>query len=81
MLSSYGAGKRGNTYVFTNPARYYQEIAISVNEGSINIKMNSGSEYTNFRFANFKPGRAIRASYFNFRPPASVRVIENPLNR
>ena len=81
LLSSYGGSKRGNTYVFSNPAKHYQEISVRVSSGSINVRMAHNSEYINFSFSDFKPGRAIPAGYFNFRPPPSVRIIENPLNR
>ena len=81
-LRSYTGSIRGNSYVFTKPGAYYEEIVVTVRGKMIaSVRMRHEDQVQTFSFSNVKVGRGIKASLFSFRPPTSVRIIENPMNR
>lgn len=81
-LGSYEGRATGNRFVFRNPEAHFTEIAVSAAKGmvsSVTMRTAEGAA-TQYQFSGVRVGAGVKASLFNYKPPTSARVIENPLN-
>ncbi|MCS6984555.1 MAG: outer-membrane lipoprotein carrier protein LolA [Leptospiraceae bacterium] len=80
LLNQYEIQERGSSYVLHNAQAYFEEIIITLNNQVLtSLKMRHREHILHFTFSQVELGSGIKASLFNYKPPAHVQVIENPL--
>jgi len=81
LLRGYIGTVRGSSLVFKNKEGFYDEITVKTSNGMVrSVRLKRGSETSTVSFSGIKIGAGMRASLFNYKPPPSARLIENPLN-
>ncbi|MCC5815614.1 MAG: outer membrane lipoprotein carrier protein LolA [Leptospira sp.] len=85
LLSGYQETTIGKTIKLKSNSKRYSEITISVDARNLpkSIRMvSSGSDNaTEISFSNVSTGLGLSASLFNYQPPTSSIIVENPLNQ
>ncbi|RME92817.1 MAG: outer membrane lipoprotein carrier protein LolA [Candidatus Hydrogenedentota bacterium] len=82
ILKSYDGKRSGDSFIFRNPNKKITEIGIRVSKGMIrSVRFQTEDSSYTVSFSNVQFSGGIRASLFNYKPPASAQVIENPLNK
>jgi len=83
MINGYEGKQRGSSFIFKgNGKRHYDEIVVTASKGILkSVRLKKGDSITNIAFSGIKIGAGIKKSLFNYKPPTSARVKENPLNQ
>ncbi len=81
LLRGYEGTVQGNRYIFRKPDTQEQIVVSVANNmlSSVQIRRETGT--VTYSFSGVNVGAGISGSLFSYKPPTSVRVIENPLNR
>lgn len=79
-LSSYEGIAKGDGFIFRKNGAYYEEVFISTAGGKLtSIRLRHQDEFTTYTFSNIEIGTGLKASLFNYKPPAHVQIVENPI--
>jgi len=85
MLAGYEDISSGRNVKLKSESKRYSEISISLSESnlpkSIRMKPTGGSESTEIIFSGISTNIGLTSSLFNFQPPSSSLIVENPLNQ
>jgi outer membrane lipoprotein carrier protein len=85
LVSGYEEVSQGKTIKLKSSSRRYSEITIALNESnlpkSLRMKSATGDETTEIIFSGISTGIGLSSSLFNFQPPSSSLIVENPLNQ
>ncbi|WP_425460616.1 LolA family protein [Leptospira idonii] len=85
LLSGYeSVTVSGRTFRLTSPTKRYSEIILVVSDNDLPrvIKMkHSDEEVTEISFSGIATNIGLGTSLFNFQPPTSSQIVENPLNQ
>ncbi|GBF48579.1 outer membrane lipoprotein-sorting protein [Leptospira ryugenii] len=74
----------GRTFRLTSPSKRYSEIILIVSDNDLPrvIKMKrDDEEITEIAFSGIATNIGLGTALFNFQPPTSSQIVENPLNQ
>ena len=75
----------GKTLRLQSERKSYEEILVSVSPDnilkSIRMKHKGGSDFYEISLSGVQTNIGLPASIFNFHPPSSAQIVENPLNQ
>jgi len=85
LLAGYDDFSNGRTVKLKSDTKRYSEITVSLSESnlprSIRMKPSSGSDSTEIIFSGISTNIGLTSSLFNYQPPSSSLIVENPLNQ
>ncbi|MCU0825517.1 MAG: outer membrane lipoprotein carrier protein LolA [Leptospira sp.] len=85
LLSGYeSVTVSGKTFRLTSPSKRYSEIILVVSDNDLPrvIKMKKADEeITEVTFSGIATNIGLGTGLFNFQPPTSSQIVENPLNQ
>ena len=86
MLSGYeNVSATGTTIRLTSEKKAYEEIIVSMTPNnilrSIRMKPRGRDSYTEISLSGVQTNIGLPASIFNYHPPSSAQIVENPLNQ
>jgi outer membrane lipoprotein carrier protein len=85
MVSGYDDVSTGRTIKLKSSHKRYSEISIAVTDSnlpkSIRMRSANGEDVTEIIFSGISTNIGLSSSLFNFQPPSSSLIVENPLNQ
>lgn len=85
LLSGYNDMSAGRTVRLKSNSKRYSEIIVSLDgrnlPRSIKMKRQGSDSTTEISFSGIATNLGLSASLFNYQPPSSSIIIENPLNQ
>jgi outer membrane lipoprotein carrier protein len=85
LLSGYEDVSVGRNVRLKSASKRYSEISIALNESnlprSLRMKPQASSESTEIIFSGISTNIGLSSGLFNFQPPSSSLIVENPLNQ
>ncbi|MCB1142464.1 MAG: outer membrane lipoprotein carrier protein LolA [Leptospiraceae bacterium] len=86
LLSGYeNVSATGTTIRLTSEKKAYEEIIVSMTPNnilrSIRMKPRGRDSYTEISLSGVQTNIGLPASIFNYHPPSSAQIVENPLNQ
>ncbi|MCG9876339.1 MAG: outer membrane lipoprotein carrier protein LolA [Leptospiraceae bacterium] len=85
LLSGYEDISAGRSVKLKSESKRYSEISIALSESnlpkSIRMKPSGSTESTEIIFSGIATNIGLTSSLFNFQPPSSSLIVENPLNQ
>ncbi len=86
LLSGYeNVTASGKTLRLTSSKKHYEEIIVQLTPNnllqSIRMRPRGGSEFFEVALSGIQTNIGLPASIFNFHPPSSAQIVENPLNQ
>jgi outer membrane lipoprotein carrier protein len=86
LLSGYeSVSARGNSIILESEKKAYEEITVTLGPNnflrSIRLKPRGSSNFTELSLSGVQTNIGLPASIFNYHPPSSAQIVENPLNQ